>query len=445
MAVEWKTPENAGGSYENPLLSWLDKINDNLEANPLAIIKFLNRISSEAEALPQAGVDLICEWASCKANRMIEGLRQKVVKGLYKQNKVIQIVVAPAQALYNFYKNPLGAIEGILKMVIKILGVLYAPVMAFIEFMSDLVKEISRLAKNLAVIASTLPPKPINPKVNFHKFKLDIGSIGMNTIMEDPSNLKSPEDMFPQTAPTPFSGAFWKAVGPEAQKAHRNSPTYITGTYEERMGIGVPVRTTISDNNEDYFGEGIYSEEEVLEKPKVIKTISETLNQAGETISSMSTSQGTKNYPSYSSTAGEKLAQAAHTVDGTTSYCLRGVKKSLKTAYGMTLEGLGEAWQAADALRGKPVNVGGKMVTFKTLASKFTEVTGISRDQLKNLPAGAIVVWNNNLNGGGKNVSENGKKYGHISIALGNGKESSDHIQNQIVNRDAEYTVFLPT
>ena len=445
--MAWNTTKDAGNSYENPMLSWLDKVNDNLEANPFIITEFLDQISSEGEALSQSAVDVICEWSSCKANREIERLRQKVIKGLYKQNKVITVIVAPAQALYNFYKNPLGAIEGAIKMIVSILGVLYAPVMAFVEFMSDLAKELSRLARNLAVIASSLPPKSPNPKINFNKFQLDVGSIGMNSIMDDPSNLPSPEEMFPQTAPTPFSKEFWDKVGTGSQQALRQKSTYITGTYEERMGIGVPRRTTISDDNVDYFGEGIYSESEILEKPSVREITERSLDQAGQIIYSTTLYPTEKVDPSYSSTAGERLAQAARTVTNTKSdgLCLRGVNRSLREAYGTSLQGLESAYQAADALRGKPVTVNGKTYTFSSLASKFTEVAGITREGLKKLPAGAIVVWNNNLSGGGKGVSAAGKKHGHISIALGNGKESSDYIGNQITNRDAEYTVFLPT
>lgn len=449
MAVEWKTPKDAGKSYENPLLSWLDSINDNLEENSLALVNFLNQISSEGEALSQSAVDVACEWASCKTNQEIERLRQKVVKGLYKQNRVIQIVVAPAQVLYNFYKNPLGAIEGAIKMIVKILGVLYAPVMAFIEFMSDLTKEIARLAKNLATIVNTLPPRPINPKINFNKFQIKVGSIGMNTITEDPSNLPSPEEMYPQTAPTPFiSKKFWDAVGEDTRTAFREEPTFITGSYEERMGVGVPRRTTIDET--DTFGEGIYTGEEIEAKTPLIDIAMKTLDQSGSVFSSTSTLMGNRDCPAYSSLSGELLGKKARNVIGTTGYCLRGVKKSLQAAYGTTLDGLGEAWQAADALRGNPVNVGGKMVTFKSLANKFTEVQ-VSRDQLKGLPTGSIIVWNRNVddNGnlvyGGKGVSVNGRKYGHIEISLGNGYGSSDHIETIKPYRDAEYTVFLPT
>ena len=137
----------------------------------------------------------------------------------------------------------------------------------------------------------------------------------------------------------------------------------------------------------------------------------------------------------YNEELGKKLAQAGLTTRGTTGYCLGGVNDSLQEVFGKTLA-FPSAYMAADALRG---NTAG----YEDLASNFKEVE-VPRSELANLPAGAIVVWDNNANGGGSNVSAAGKKHGHISIALGDGRESSDHISNQIVNRDAEYTVFYP-
>ena len=443
MPVEWKVnkPANAGSDYENPMLSWLDKVNDYLEANPMTIIQFLNNISSEAEALPQEGVDLICEYASCKCNRGIERARQMVVKALHKQYKIFDFISKPAQAIYKFFKNPAAAVASLIKgavdMVVAVLKVLYGPVVAFIEFMASLVKEIARLGKNLATIVSTLPPKPINPKINFNKFQIDVGSIGMNTITEDPENLQSPEDMFPMTAPVPFSKEFFQAIGESNRQNYREKATFITGTYAERVE-GIPVRTTISESDtQKYWGEGIYTESQLLSKPSIINSIEENLNQSGNTVSSVTSSLTTKDIPSHSSVKGNKIGQAAKNVAGTTGYCLRGVKRSLKNSIGYTMDGLDEAWKAADALRGKSVQVtsGGKTYTYKysKLASMFTEVQ-VPRDQLDYLPTGAITVWEKSP----------GHPYGHIAIAMGDGRESSDHITKQTNRAGVGYTVFLP-
>lgn len=126
---------------------------------------------------------------------------------------------------------------------------------------------------------------------------------------------------------------------------------------------------------------------------------------------------------------GKKVAEAGKTVGGsrgTTGRCYAGVADSLAKV-GVNVSGA-SAYMAADQLAN---------------CDKFTEVK-VSREELKNLPAGAVVVWHHNQNGGGSNVSAAGKKHGHISIALGDGREASDHIQAQMTNRDATYRVFLP-
>ena len=138
----------------------------------------------------------------------------------------------------------------------------------------------------------------------------------------------------------------------------------------------------------------------------------------------------------YDEKAGLLLAQNALTTRGTTGYCLAGVSDTMLETFGVNFKNMGSAYLATEALRG---NTPG----YEELASHFVEVE-VERSELANLPAGAVVVWDNNANGGGSNVSDAGKKHGHISIALGDGRESSDHIQAQQVNRDAEYTVFYP-
>ncbi len=144
-----------------------------------------------------------------------------------------------------------------------------------------------------------------------------------------------------------------------------------------------------------------------------------------------------QDYGFYNAQAGQRLAQNALSTRGTTGHCLAGVDDTLQKTYGISLAGLGSAYLAAEALRG---NTPG----YEEIASHFMEVKDYPREDLASLPAGAIVVWNNNADGGGSNVTAAGKIHGHISIALGDGRESSDHIQSQTVNRDATYTVFLP-
>lgn len=62
----------------------------------------------------------------------------------------------------------------------------------------------------------------------------------------------------------------------------------------------------------------------------------------------------------------------------------------------------------------------------------------VSRDELKNLPAGCIVVWQRG-NGFGNAFA----KHGHVYITQGNGKATSDYTQN-IKDYGTEFTVFVP-
>ncbi len=121
--------------------------------------------------------------------------------------------------------------------------------------------------------------------------------------------------------------------------------------------------------------------------------------------------------------AGEHLAQAAEATAnamGSTGWCYKGVSQSVGNALGVPLTG-GSAYMAADQLAGMP--------------DKFQEVE-VSPENLTELPPGAIVVW-------GKTSAS---PHGHISVALGDGREASDHVQNQITSlRGASnYRVFLP-
>lgn len=88
--------------------------------------------------------------------------------------------------------------------------------------------------------------------------------------------------------------------------------------------------------------------------------------------------------------------------------CALGVNNVLQ---GMGIGGRGHAFAKAEQL---------------AKDSRFREVNP-SRDDLANLPRGAVVVW-------GKSEA---KPWGHVSIALGNGTEASDHIEQQ--KRGGEY------
>lgn len=107
---------------------------------------------------------------------------------------------------------------------------------------------------------------------------------------------------------------------------------------------------------------------------------------------------------------------ASSGVAGRGGNCKRGVRMALNRQ-GVNLDGL-SAYQGADQLARNP---------------RFREVQ-VPTNQLRSLPPGAIVVWNR----------KPGRPHGHISIALGNGREASDVIRNQITNYGSQHRVFLP-
>lgn len=120
--------------------------------------------------------------------------------------------------------------------------------------------------------------------------------------------------------------------------------------------------------------------------------------------------------------AGKTLAAAAQNeanAENTTGYCFRGVSRAL---HSIGVDTHGEAaYMAADQLAQNP---------------KVKEIK-VDRDKLTSLPPGAIVVW----------AQGPGHQYGHISVALGNGKEASDHIQSQVkdlTGQGGSYRVFMP-
>lgn len=123
--------------------------------------------------------------------------------------------------------------------------------------------------------------------------------------------------------------------------------------------------------------------------------------------------------PVSGSAAGKKLAQAAENTANnmhSTGWCYRGVSQSLRSI-GVTATGA-SAYMAADQLAKNP---------------KMREIQVAAKD-LPKLPAGAVVVWNRS----------SAHPHGHISVALGNGKEASDHIQNQMTNYGTSHRVFIP-
>lgn len=119
---------------------------------------------------------------------------------------------------------------------------------------------------------------------------------------------------------------------------------------------------------------------------------------------------------------GQRLATTARRVANemnSTGWCFKGVANAVAQATGVQLSGR-SAYMAADQL---------------AASDRFQEVQ-VSPDQLTELPPGAVVVWGRT----------DASPHGHISVALGNGQEASDHVQSQITSlRGASnYRVFVP-
>ncbi len=115
-----------------------------------------------------------------------------------------------------------------------------------------------------------------------------------------------------------------------------------------------------------------------------------------------------------------KLAAAAKAEatngDSKGGLCFRDAGRALRTV-GINTSGA-SAYMAADQLANNP---------------KVKEIK-VSKEDLPKLPPGAIVVWDRGP----------GHEHGHISIAMGDGKEASDLMRNQITNYGTPFRVFMP-
>lgn len=132
----------------------------------------------------------------------------------------------------------------------------------------------------------------------------------------------------------------------------------------------------------------------------------------------------------YNSKVGEQLANAAHIVDGTGGWCLRGVTKTLNRAF--VLQGENYTASRASAAADAADFLAGDKEGWEVFSQHFMEDTLATREDLDNLPAGAVVIWDRSVG-----------PYGHISVSLGNGLESSDHIQSQ-AKWNGNFRVFYP-
>lgn len=136
----------------------------------------------------------------------------------------------------------------------------------------------------------------------------------------------------------------------------------------------------------------------------------------------------------YDEEEGQRLVNVARDMlaryGSTTGWCAAGVSRTINMAYGIAMGGNGCDWDT----------------NMEKLEEQglFVEATCDypTADDLKNLPAGAVVCWEATTG-----VGEGGAKYGHVTIADGKGGEISDHYQQIITNvggRSDTYRIFLP-
>jgi hypothetical protein len=144
-------------------------------------------------------------------------------------------------------------------------------------------------------------------------------------------------------------------------------------------------------------------------------------NQGNQNQGNQNQGNTNSNHPSgsYDAALGGRIADAAYAEAsrrGTTGYCYNAAADAIESVVGAFLYGM-HAYMAADQLAGH---------------ARFAEV---SVSDLRSLPAGAVVVW-----------SRGSSESGHISIALGDGREASDHITSQMTSHygGGHARVFFP-
>lgn len=175
----------------NPF-AFLKTTNDWLESVPKRARNALNNAVGNGEKIAQSKVDEVCIWLSWKINVQIERVRQSLIRTLYGmiQSTAAGRVMKMATAIKEFVSDPLGALGTFASAV-------FSPVTATLNWIPTLIKEVPRLAENLANIASVLPPEPPNSRINYDKFRIRVKSFSWSTLTSDPSKLPPPEVVFP--------------------------------------------------------------------------------------------------------------------------------------------------------------------------------------------------------------------------------------------------------
>lgn len=224
VSIDWdklnKKAENAGDKVGKVMykankvgsgtLGFLRTANAALEQIPIAILSYFEALKSMGENVSQAFVDAACRYAAWMVNISIERIRQKVLKSVYEHNIMVRIVVDVIEIGKKVITNPLGAICTFFER-------LTAPFKVAKEIITDIIKEIARLAANLSKIMEMLPPEPPRPDINFDEFQIKINAIGLSALAPADS-FPAPEVIFPKPS-FPFGKETFKNAFEEGKKS----------------------------------------------------------------------------------------------------------------------------------------------------------------------------------------------------------------------------------
>jgi hypothetical protein len=174
------------------------------------------------ETMSQEEADVICAWLAWKVNIAVERKRQAILRVLYGQYQSTAAgkVMKAAMVVKSFLSNPLGTLGSFASLI-------FGPVPAILKWVSELAKEVLRLGVNLASIASSLPPSPPSPRINYNKFQLKINSLSMGDVMSDPNSLPPPEVMFPEPQKPFTEDSFAKGFETATAKLKSSKQKYV--------------------------------------------------------------------------------------------------------------------------------------------------------------------------------------------------------------------------
>lgn len=214
----------------------------------------------------------------------------------------------------------------------------------------------------------------------------------------------------------------------EAQQISLDSEFASNYSDEKLSAILTPINKVMSDAMANIENLESTRETELATIQAEISVLQLQL-EGVEVAEQVKTDLGNNDIFQYNEEAGRKLAESAiESVDEETGH-MGAVNSALEQNYGTSLASLNNPLEIKEALRG---NTKG----YESIAQQFKEVS-ITKDELSNLPMGAIVVWDNGESVDNKSATSAEDLNEHVMMSLGDGKSPE-------MQEDAEYTVFIP-